>query len=130
MSDPYGLNLVHHWADALVHHRLDDLLDMYIEKAVLVPTFGTEILRGREALSGYFSALMEYPNLHVDIHEEINQNTHEGHRVVSGHYTFSWGTTPEDMTTVDARYTFAIEESHNSEGWIINTQHSSEQPKG
>lgn len=103
---------------------------MYIDKAVLVPTFGTEILRGREALSGYFSGLMEYPNLHVAVHEEINQNTHEGHRVVSGHYTFSWGSPTEEKTSVDARYTFAIEQGEGAEEWVINTHHSSEQPKG
>jgi uncharacterized protein (TIGR02246 family) len=127
MSDPYGLNLVNKWAAALSHGRLEELLDMYCEKAVLVSTFGQEILRGREALSGYFTALMEYPNLEVSVHEEINQNTHEGHRAISGHYTFSWGESAEDMTHVDARYTFAIEEDDG--GWEINTHHSSEQPK-
>ena len=126
VSDPYALHLVNDWAAALAAGNLVELLAMYDEDAVLVPTFSSEILKGHESLSVYFTSLMSYPDLGVDVHEEINQNCHEGHRAISGHYTFSWGADPENRTSKDARFTFAVEEEGSA--WIIHTHHSSENP--
>jgi hypothetical protein len=127
MSDPYALHFVNTWEDHLTHSRLDELLAMYDDEAVLVSTFGTTILRGQEALSQYFTALMENPNLSVHVEDEqYNQNVHDEHRVLSGDYTFSWGTDASDMTHVHARYTFAV--SLVGDVWIASTHHSSEKP--
>ena len=127
MSDPYALHFLNDWADCLTHSRLDELLAMYEDEAVLLPTFGSKILRGQEALRGYFTALMENPNLSVHLEDEqINQNAHENHRVLSGDYMFSWGADASDLTYVHARYTFALSLADGK--WIASTQHSSVQP--
>jgi uncharacterized protein (TIGR02246 family) len=127
MSDPYALHFLNDWADCLNHSRLDELLAMYEDEAVLLPTFGSEILRGQEALRGYFTALMEHPNLTVHIEDEqINQNAHDEHRVLSGDYEFSWGTDASDMIHVHARYTFAL--SLADDKWVASTHHSSVRP--
>jgi hypothetical protein len=126
VSDPYALLFVTNWGAALENGRLVELLAMYDEDAVLVPTFSSEILKGHESLSVYFTSLMSYPNLEVGVHEEINQNCHEGHRAISGHYTFSWGADPENRTSKDARFTFAIEEEGST--WTIHAHHSSVNP--
>lgn len=127
MSDPYALHFLNDWVANLGGGHLDDLLAMYEDEAVLLPTFGSEILRGQEALRGYFTALMENPNLSVHIEDEqINQNAHDEHRVLSGDYEFSWGTDASDMTHVLARYTFAVTLVDGK--WVASTHHSSVRP--
>jgi hypothetical protein len=128
MSDPYALHFLNEWAEHLTHSRLGELLAMYEDEAVLVSTFGTTILRGQDALTQYFTALMANPNLSVHVEDEqYNQNVHDNHRVLSGDYVFSWGTDASDMTHVHARYTFAV--TLVGDEWIASTHHSSEEPK-
>ena len=127
MSDPYALHFLNDWSHNLATGDLASLVVMYEDQAVLLGTFGPEILRGQEAIEGYFRDLMEHPNLTVHVEDEqINQNVKDGHRVLSGDYEFSWGVNASSMVHVHARYTFAITEVDGK--WIASTHHSSVRP--
>ena len=127
-SDPYGLSYVQDWADALAEGDLDLMLAFYADKAVLVPTFGAGILRGKDEIGEYFAKLFLLPNLSCDLEgSEINQNLQNGVRVISGNYIFVWGTCVSDMGREEARYTFVIE--GDSAGWVAHTHHSSTGPE-
>lgn len=127
-SDPYGLSFVQNWADALAEGDLEEMLALYADKAVLVPTFGSEILRGKEEIGEYFAKLFLLPNLSCDLEgSEINQNLQNGVRVISGNYIFVWGTGISDMGRKESRYTFVIE--GDSAGWVAHTHHSSLRPE-
>jgi len=127
-SDPYGLAFASDWAAALGEGDLDLMLGFYADKAVLVPTFSEDILRGEEKIREYFTGLFELPNLTCEVGDgEINQNLQNGIRSVSGFYVFSWGTNLSDMTSEPSRFTFVIE--GNAAGWVVHTHHSSVTPK-
>ena len=127
MSDPYALHFLSDWCHAIGSHDLDEIMAMYEEDAVLLPTFGSEVLRGQEQLRAYFTTLLERPNLTVHGEDvEINQNATTGHRVLSGDYEFSWGTNATDMTHLHARYTFAVVQVGDK--WVASTHHSSVRP--
>lgn len=127
MSDPYALHFLNDWSHNIETGDLDTLLAMYEDEAVLLPTFGSETLRGQTELREYFTTLLEHPNLTVHVEDEqINQNVKDGHRVLSGDYEFSWGTDASSMTHVHARYTFALTEVDGK--WIASTHHSSVRP--
>jgi uncharacterized protein (TIGR02246 family) len=127
MSDPYGLFLATHWMEALCEGDIAALLAMYDTNAVLVPTFSNDIVQGHDELQGYFEDFSgSRPNLCGEVHGEISQNLHDGHRAVSGTYTFTWGEDPENLESDDARYTFVIQEGAGE--WVIHTHHSSEFP--
>lgn len=122
MSDPLGIFLPKHWMDALCEGDVAKLLAMYDVNAVLIPTFSNEPIQGHEALEQYFNEFAgSRPNLCGEVHEEIDQNLHDGHRSISGHYTFTW-----DGGSAEARYTFVIQEGGDE--WVIHTHHSSEFP--
>jgi len=127
MSDPYALHFLSDWCHAIGSGDLDEIMAMYEEDAVLLPIFGSEVLRGQEQLRAYFTTLLERPNLTVHGEDvEINQNATTGHRVLSGDYEFSWGTNANDMTHLHARYTFAV--AQVGDKWVASTHHSSVRP--
>lgn len=129
MSDPYALHFLSDWCHAIGSGDLDEIMAMYEKDAVLLPTFGSEILRGQEQLRAYFADMVLRPNVNVTVlgeDVEINQNSTTGHRVLSGDYEFSWGTNATDMTHLHARYTFAVVQVEGK--WLASTHHSSVRP--
>ena len=119
-----ALLVVNHWLEALATGDPDKVVAMYdADSCVLVPTFGTSALRGREAIRGYFvDFIANHPGLHGMVHEEVNQNLGGGRRSISGHYTFRW----DDGGIQEARFTFVVVEAAGV--WDIHTHHSSVMP--
>jgi len=115
--------------EAICKGDVDGVLNMYSEKAVLVPTLVNEPIRGKEELRAYFEDFLSKPNLCGDVHMEIDQNLGNGYRSLSGTYTFRW----DGEEGVEARYTFVVRHPTGFDGnsigdWSICTHHSSEYP--
>ena len=119
-----SLLLVNHWLEALASGDPDEVVAMYDEGAILVPTLENEPLHGLEDIREYFVQFMgSHPGLGGAVHEEFNQNLGEGRRAISGNYTFQW-----DRGSLDARFTFVIVDQGDDE-WVIYTHHSSADPE-
>ena len=103
------------------------VLDLYIETAVLIPTFdksdlpgaGIGVLIGHRQIAGYMNRFMAKKNLCGTIDTLIEQKL-GAITVYSGVYTFTW----DDIwkRSAGARYTFV-----GSRG-SITTHHSSQLP--
>lgn len=127
-SDPAAIFVPSRWMKTLCEGDVGAVVALYSEKAVLVPTFANEPLRGTEELTAYFTEFMSRPNLCGETFGEIDQNLHENHRAISGTYLFSWGADPASHETAEARFTFVVHMDADSGEWVIDTQHSSALP--
>lgn len=106
------------WMDRLCSRSLPAVLSLYAPSAVLIPTFGARVLRGRAELATYFKEFVgSRPNLCGSIDSIIKQRLPGAVTIWSGDYTFRWS-----GGVSKARYTFV----HSDFG--IVTHHSSARP--
>jgi hypothetical protein len=105
------------WMDHLCSGSLPAVLSLYADTAVLIPTFGDRVLRGKGELANYFKDFVgSRPGLCGTIDSSIVQRL--GPVVAySGDYTFRWS-----GGISKARYTFI------HAGFGVFTHHSSARP--
>jgi hypothetical protein len=127
-SDPYAFHFVEEWASKIASGNVDEILALYSDEAVLIATFSNAPMRGQVSLREYFEKLVyDHPNLDVEILAgEVNQNLGDA-RCISGTYRFIWGTSIDDMTTQDARYSFVVRD--DGVQWLAHNHHSSVFPE-
>ena len=105
------------WMDRLCQGSIAAVLSLYTDTAVLIPTYGKQLLCGHGELAGYFRKFTgERPGLCGSIDSMIVQRVGLA-RVSSGEYSFVWR-----GGSSRARYTFV------STNIGISTHHSSEVP--
>ena len=80
------------WAGVINQGRIDDLIALYRNGAVLMPTFSPNSVRNETDLRHYFEGLASKKNLQVRVHERnLDCLLIEKHcYVVSGIYEFSF----------------------------------------
>ena len=105
------------WMDRLCSRSLPAVLSLYTDTAVLLPTFGAKVLRGKAELAGYFQGFVgARPGLCGTIDSVVEQRL-GAVTAFSGDYTFRW-----KGGRSKARYTFVL-------GPLgITTHHSSARP--
>jgi hypothetical protein len=115
------------WADCVNQGRIDDLIALYHEDAVLMPTFSPHATKNREGLISYFTLLSSRENLHVKLHEETLDclRTGEQSYVVNGIYDFEFSV-DDTLLTFPSRFTFVIDLGRESP---ILHHHSSQIPR-
>ena len=123
-----GLEVVDAWISGINSGNLDRVLDLYAEEAILLPTFSTQVRRGKIAISQYFLELVEDPDLAVNLHDK-SVRCHamdEVHEIVCGLYRF---TRQVDgiFLNFEARFTFVC--NLNIPNPIVH-HHSSQVPRG
>ena len=95
------------WADCVNQGRIEELVALYREDAVLMPTFSPNAAGGRAALRRYFELLCARNNLRVTLLDEP---------------VFGVG---ETLRSFPSRFTFVIDLGHESP---ILHHHSSRMP--
>ncbi len=114
------------WADCVNQGRIEELVALYREDAVLMPTFSPNAAGGRAALRRYFELLCARNNLRVTLLDEpvdCLPTSGQGY-VISGAYAFSFGV-GETLRSFPSRFTFVIDLGHESP---ILHHHSSRMP--
>ncbi len=97
------------------------MVELYAPKAILVPTFSTQIFYTRSAMKDYFKDFFSsHPNLCGRIDSVATQKVGDA-RIYSGFYTFTWRRRRKQKSE-RARYTFVV-----TKAGIVN-HHSSEVP--
>ena len=112
------------WMQRVCTRSVPDVLALYDENAVLIPTYdksdlpgaGTGVLVGKYNIAGYFQRFLAKPSLCGTVDSIIVQQL-SGVKIYSGLYTFRW-----HGGTARARYTFVVTTSGKS------THHSSQAP--
>ncbi len=115
-----------HWMKAVNGRALDDVRRLYREDAVVVPTFGKDILSSTEAIAAYFVNITDGRELQVVVRDETVREQGEpgSSQVISGIYDWLIREDGEEQR-IAARFTFVMDPG--SEGPILH-HHSSRLP--
>ena len=115
-----------HWMKAVNGRALDDVRRLYREDAVVVPTFGKDILSSTEAIAAYFVNITDGRELQVVVRDETVREQGEpgSSQVISGIYDWRIREDGEEQR-IAARFTFVMDPG--SEGPILH-HHSSRLP--
>ena len=110
------------WNNALQTGDAKQVVALYQEDAILLPTVSNKVRTNHAEIEDYFTHFLQnkpYGKIdesHVRIFNDI--------AIHSGIYTFTFN----GETTVQARFTFAYQNKNNS--WKIIEHHSSRMPEG
>lgn len=105
-SNPY--ELLNSWKRNIDTKNLDGVVNDYSEDAILLATFGKQILYGSKSIKGYFDDLFKKQNLSVEfINPDFVEKFKEVY-IVAGVYNFKYRENNIDKV-VKARYTFVLE---------------------
>lgn len=111
------------WTKAVATGRIEDVLKLYADDAILVPTLSDDIVFSEDGRRRYFEFFLadSAPTCVVD-QEKLRVNAHNGTIAIGGIYTFCFQreTVAE---TVAARFLFVFEKSCSD--WLITGHHSS-----
>ena len=115
-----------HWMEAVNGRALDDVRRLYREDAVIVPTFGKDILSSTEAIAAYFVNITDGRELQVVVRDETvrEQGESGSSQVISGIYDWRIREDGEEQR-IAARFTFVMDPG--SKGPILH-HHSSRLP--
>lgn len=112
------------WAEAVSGGKLEELLALYADDAILVPTMADDIGGHDDERRAYFESFLANPGLKCRIDSLRKRISHKlGTVVVGGHYTFTFERAGKPHT-VPARFLFTFEEVNGS--WLITGHHSSQ----
>ena len=115
------------WLNAVNKGEIENILALYNENAVLIPTFSNRVLDSSAKIRSYFEQLSTRDRLSVDLHEKfINvQKASENINALSGIYCWRYDVDGE-LLSFEARFSFVLDLSLTSP--IIH-HHSSQIPR-
>lgn len=97
------------WLDGVNKGEVEDVLSLYSEDAVLLPTFSNRMFSTPEGIRGYFQGLGAKKNLRVELHEkpfhaiELSENIY----FMSGIYCWKMEVDGE-VLSFEARFTYNV----------------------
>ena len=94
---------------------MEDLLNLYAENAVLLPTFSNDLLTDKAGIRDYFEELSRKQDVEVSVDEEsiVTQRFSDNLQVISGIYRWRFGG-GDEAVSIEARFTFALDLSLSS----------------
>ncbi|MHB8930426.1 MAG: nuclear transport factor 2 family protein [Melioribacteraceae bacterium] len=115
------------WLNVVNKGEIENILALYNENAVLIPTFSNRVLDSRAKIRSYFEQLRTRDRLSVDLHEKfVNvQKITETIYALSGIYCWRFAVDGE-LLSFEARFSFVLDLSLTSP--IIH-HHSSQIPR-
>jgi uncharacterized protein (TIGR02246 family) len=115
------LALFKQWNDAIKTKKAKNVVALYDESAILLPTISNQVRFNHEEIEDYFdNFLAMVPVGHID---ESNVRIFDQIAINSGIYTFTF----KGGNKVKARYTFVYR--WNGLRWMIIEHHSSQMPE-
>ncbi|MFP6899804.1 MAG: hypothetical protein VCA36_02605 [Opitutales bacterium] len=107
--------------------EVEDLLALYDDDAVFLPTFSDDFLTNKEGIRGYFEELRGEGDIKVSLDEEslLEQTLSDGLHSISGIYRWRFGKSEEGVL-LDARFTFILDLGRSSP---VLHHHSSRLPR-
>ena len=115
------------WISRVNELAVEDLLDLYAESAVLLPTFSNDLLTGKSDIRSYFEELSGQQQIEVSVDQQsiVTQRFSDNLQAISGIYRWRLGTDDKAMA-IEARFTFILDLSISSP---ILHHHSSQLPR-
>jgi hypothetical protein len=115
------------WLQAVNNGEIENILALYNENAVLIPTFSNRILNNPVKIRNYFEQLKTRDKLSVSLHEKLVnvQKITENIYTLSGIYCWHFAI-DDELLSFEARFSYVIDLSLTSP--IIH-HHSSQIPR-
>lgn len=119
--------VVERWMELVHKGELEEILSLYDQNAILIPTFSDSIQNTPEKISEYFKRLLSRKSLKLTLHPKTirTQQLNAILFVVSGIYQWKFNV-EDELITYEARFTFVVDISKPSP--IIH-HHSSQIPR-
>jgi hypothetical protein len=119
--------VLYKWMDSVNKGDVNALLSVYDDNAVLIPTFSNRLLKGKDALRGYFEKLGSKEDLSIALHEKtiILQDIGDNLHAISGIYNWRFSVDGE-LLNFEARFDYLLDLKKNSP---ILHHHSSQIPR-
>ena len=98
------------WMDAVNKVNIEDLLALYSDNAILIPTFSSRLLSKPEKIREYFERLCSREDLSIALHEKtLNvQSIHDGLYAVCGIYCWRFSI-DEELLSFEARFSYMLD---------------------
>ena len=114
------------WVNKVNSGAVGDVVALYNEKAILIPTFSPYFVKDREGLRNYFDQLSAREGLQVKLQENSITALQVGGQsyVIGGIYSFEFNI-DGNLTAFPSRFTFAVDLAADSP---ILHHHSSQIP--
>ena len=113
------------WLKAVDSGKADDVVALYEDDSILIPTLSNQILDTNEGRKNYFVKFISLPKLRGKI-DELYTRIHGHIAINSGLYTFYYEHDGKPVKT-PARFTFVYEKIDGV--WKILYHHSSKMPE-
>lgn len=122
-----AIDILKQWMDGINTKNVEKLINLYDDKAVLIPTFSNRILNTPDKIKGYFEKVGAKDGLSITIHEKtlIVQEIDNKVYNLNGIYTWHFIIDDEPMT-FEARFSYVFDLKKQKP--IIN-HHSSQIPR-
>jgi len=112
------------WTQAVASNRIDNVLQLYADDAVLVPTLSNEIHVTAAGRRRYFDFFLSRDVLSCTVDQEVvRMEPTRGTVAIGGIYTFRFRTEKGGEEAVAARFLFTFEAFDGR--WLITGHHSS-----
>lgn len=121
------LDILNEWAQAVNKVDVNELIALYDESAILIPTFSNRILNTPEKIRDYFERLGDREELSISLHENtLNvQSLNDQFYALSGIYTWRFKVDGE-LLNFEAHFSYIIDVARPNP--IIH-HHSSQIPR-
>jgi hypothetical protein len=105
------------------NHDIENVLSLYDNNAILLPTLSNKIRKSKAELRDYFEHFLAKKDLKAEVKELYIQSIFNNQiRADSGTYVFSWKNAENETEHLNARFTFIIHQEK------ILEHHSSIEP--
>ena len=120
-------DILNQWMRAVNNGDIQDLLGLYDNKAVMIPTFSNRLLDKKEKIKDYFEKLANKEELSIALHENtiITQDLGNNIYLLSGIYNWRFAVDGE-LLNFEARFSYLIDSIKSSP---ILHHHSSQIPR-
>lgn len=120
-------DILNQWMRAVNNGDIQDLLGLYDNKAVMIPTFSNRLLDKKEKIKDYFEKLANKEELSIALHENtiITQDLGNNIYLLSGIYNWRFAVDGE-LLNFEARFSYVIDSTKPSP---ILHHHSSQIPR-
>jgi len=120
-------NIIDKWLNNVNDNQVEQLISLYNDKAIVIPTFSNRLLDNQKKIRDYFTRLCSREELSIALHNNtlIEQNMKNNLFSISGIYCWRFAVDGE-LLSFEARFSYLIDLNH--EGSIFH-HHSSQIPR-
>ena len=102
--------ILNNWLNAVNNGDIENLLALYNEKAVLIPTFSNRILNSPDKIRDYFTQLGNREELSVALHQKTVHTQNISDSIIAICAIYCWRFAVEDeLLSFEARFSYLID---------------------